>query len=612
MGCFTVERFREEGYSLKEFLEEVYMDSRHGGSKRAEEIYQELLKIREALEYREVELQSITEEETSKEEIEEIADSLSLVDISVSSKEYLKIFADKTTAEKKSRFIEYLERAEDGSILEEIKSSEENWVEIAEFLGVIRKIEEIEDAVRDAVHGCATYLTAEAKKKYSRLVEEGKYREAGDIAGALFYLECKGYPVECLLKGNTVKYNRTYLQRIELVEPLRAHSIAKYLDSVQEEIEKKMELCREILLQREGVDEEEYFESAYRLFKKVAEGMLAPVVEEIWGAEDPFEFLCKLEYVVKRVRLIKEEGARIVPRYREKIGRLELVRVSAEECVQKEMEGTKNLLENFLSVLKGKSSTKYVLRGESAGAEPKSADEVLFRYLAACRRSLERGAVLGYGFSGYEELLRSQMVGHSLLISKICEEGEARPFLALSLHLCMYLCVKQMYKDSAGQENAEAVHGALQEFTNTEDRRSKTIFHREKNSLMKTIEKSVEEIDSGAAVEALKNALKYLDYSVLSDYVTETVLSEVSEKIKIFLFSRSSAEEIKKIIYYVKDIRKYAASLEVVSAEKTLSRIKTLGEALLVNKEDVKRVLDSISATNEEILIVRKSRTRMG
>ncbi|KAI5190360.1 hypothetical protein NECID01_0952 [Nematocida sp. AWRm77] len=608
MEGFSVDRFREEEFSQKEFLEEVYTECKREGAKKAEEILQEMDKIKEALEYKENELLSIAEESVSREEVEEMANSLSSIKLSAESKTFLEIASEKALFQKKLSFVKYVELLESSTLLEEVKHSETAWECLAEFLNVAEQVEELDAKAKEAVAEAKSCLVLSAKGKYAHALEEGDYEQAGTLAGILFVLECREYPIDCLLGNKSTEYIHTLVDKLDLVETLNVHTLTAYMESIADEVAKKTELCKAILMKKEKVDEGEYSRCLFRLFKQTVETMVSPVLEDILQVEDPFEYLAKVEYAAQQLEEIKESACRANPRYKDKIKHLNFLKTKPEECCRREVEGVHLLLNGFAATLQGKSTLKHTIQGECITAEPKTAFELVFRFLAVCRKAVLRARVLKYPQQVLEMLVKSQTAGHSLLLSQVCTAKDPRPFSLVSVHLSVYLCIKKMYTDVSTPETASVLADGIAALSRTENTRSKQIFSREKAALLKAMQKSLDAFSAQGALGVLEKALKFLGGSPLFDTAADAVMKEHVLMVKTKVLTRTAKDSVKKLVIYIKEIRKFSKVLELVHVEKSLSRLRTLSEALLVDSDDMQRLLDSVSATPEEVEQVKKAR----
>ncbi|KAH9386587.1 uncharacterized protein NEMAJ01_1483 [Nematocida major] len=136
MNCFSVDRFKEEAFDVKELLEEVYEECRHKGAGVCDVVIAELEKIKEALSYKEEELREQKVHFSGKSQIEELSNALSSIEMSPYSLEFTKIFSERDRLLKRERYTEYLASAENGSLLRDAQTPSD-LVEIAEFVQLV-------------------------------------------------------------------------------------------------------------------------------------------------------------------------------------------------------------------------------------------------------------------------------------------------------------------------------------------------------------------------------------------------------------------------------------------------------------------------------------------
>ncbi|KAI5191981.1 hypothetical protein NEMIN01_1765 [Nematocida minor] len=709
MNCFSVERFKEEGFEIKEFLEELYEECRRKEGSTCDKIKKELETIKDALAYKETELKEKKVYYSDRSKIEEISNSLSSIELSKYSNEFIRVCKERDAFLKRNRFISYFTAVEKNTLMEIAETEKETRLqEIAEFVDLLtgsnkyanhkRKSTDgsigssithaikslnpfshsngnsnggnskndsnngnsvksessknddknslyngnnngntsansanvlhdgveggesaaVSDSMQERLDGYKKDLLSLAMSSYNSCISSGNHELAKKYASVCCVLGNTSYPIDYLVNNDKAmpEFPSMIVTEIDLLKENALHDLAKYLDTLQEHIEEKVEMIKDIFINNQYIAPgqpsssniiAEIYEVVRHLFKR----LFSPVGSSIASISDPVEYLITVETVLSHGAIIKERVSYILPDVRDKICKYSVLSLSEDELLGREMESM-NLIVNGLikAVSSGKSSLKYKINGEVL-TQLRSPLESVFKYMAVCSRISMRCNKLSYSSKVADQIYQTQIHGFTLLMNSIFSTKYA-PYLGTSLHLNLYLCIKTFYKKLTSKcGNEKSISKIISQLNKEEGARNRSILNNEMAHLVKKLDKYLDEYKSEETVELMNKSFAHLvDTPILSTVVNET-LEIFSSKIKEKAFTRSSIKEVKSMLEYITVFYKSIKVLKTTEVEKKVRKIKMLVEGVLVDSEDVDRILDVSRATREEEQMLRRLRERV-
>ncbi|OAG29302.1 hypothetical protein NEDG_01375 [Nematocida displodere] len=601
MHCFTVDRFREERFSLKEFLDEIYRLSR-SSLPQAQTILaqsQEMYKLKDALEYKEQELLHSTELSTEaydmKEEIESVANSLSSLHLSPESDAFCLLVRERNTAQKKLRFIEYLAMLESHALGDALKASGE-WLVLAEFFSLFRGCSGLSEPLQAEAAQMEAKLKRRVQKEYTTKLDASEIEEAAALTPVLFLLQSLEFSVDYLLQtsGEQPQYVSAPCRPLELLQSQRMPSLQAYLQKATGTVTKKVTLSKALLLkvEKQGVGGSAGIDYSYtfKVFEKVAGKVLTPLLDDLSATSDVCEYLIKTEAILKQVLSLKVAVSALLPEARDKIKQCQLLQVSSSDLLNKEIEA----IQRVTDMLVGKKSSVYTINTLPLG-ESTSDIDTLFKLLALCRRSMLRGRLFEFSIQETKTLFISYFSSVSLIISK--KSNYSKSFIFLSLHLTLVLITTTVFTNGTSPKEKEVLDLLVKKFLTEENQRSQAIYRKEKALLHQEVLSLAVQVKTKEVIEQLNSSFKYVANTEIFDAVVEDTLLGIAAALKKHVLPDP---DTKKYLGLVKELRKYAKKLEAYETQKELARLKRLIEASLVDPEDKERILGALDATPEE------------
>lgn len=662
MNCFTIERFKEEGFELKEFLESTYEECRRRGGDAYEKIKTDLETIKEAISYKECELKDKKLHFVDRASIEEISNSLSSIEISRDSIEFIRISKERDGFMKRNRFIEYLTAVEENTLMDALDKKEERLQEITEFLEILTEFntatqKKKEEKTKEPAHGTDSSadepetkksstqkekeipqesmclsdsiqgrlerykkkLLAQAMKTYAKAIESNKIEQAKKSAVVCYRFGHTMYPIEYLVKNQKpLPYPSIILTDLDMLKENTLKELIKYLEDAQEEIERKVELIKDLIVNNQymtsslsaGEGDRKGSVEVFQVVRKLLSTFMEPVVNALNTIRDPVEYLITAETITTRAGIIKSRIYSILPDLKEKIENHPVLSVPEEELFKKEEESINTIVNGLIDTIKtGKSTLKYKLNGEVIGAI-KAPVESVFKYMAVCNRMAVRGSRLAYSNKIMDQIYQSQLLGFTLLLNSIFSSKYVS-YIGTNLHLSVYLCIKTFYKKLLGKYGLKSISKVISQLNKEEALRSKEILNNEMIYLIDKLQGYLNECKSEETVEILTRSFRHLENTPILNTVVNETLEIFYTKIKERAFTRTTKNEIKDILDYIKVLYKSIKSLRTETVEKKIRKMKVLLEGALVDKEDLDRILDMAKATPEEEEITRRLRDRI-
>lgn len=672
MNCFTIERFREEGFQLKEFLEEVYEECRRRDGTTCDRVISDLKAIKEAISYKESELKDKKIYFADKASIEELSNLLSSIDLARDSIEFVRISKERDSFLKRNRFIEYFTAVEKNTLMDILDEKEERLQEIVEFIEALTEFNEvnrqrIEEEGRDSKnssdkknssapdsHGdgetSATelqngspsemYLSdtiqgrldryrkkllSQAMKSYASAIEKNLVEQAKKSAVICYRFGHIMYPIEHLVKNQKpLPYPSIIITEIDLLKENTLHELVKYLEEAQGEIEEKIELIKDLIINNQYIrssmlsnplkGEEgpgakgvvEVFETVRKLLSTFME----PPISSLNSIRDPVEYLVTAETITTRTSIIKNRIYHILPDIKDKIVAYSVFNVSEEDLFKKEEEAINIVVNGLVNSIKtGKSTLKYKLNGEVITLI-KTPVEAVFKYMAFCNRMALRSSRLLYSSKAMDQIYQSQLLGFTLLLNTIFSSKYA-PYLGTNLHLSVYICIKTFYKKLLGKYGTKGISKIISQLNKEENNRNREIFNSEMVYLINKLQEHLVEYKSEETVELLTKAFAHLESTPILNTVVNETLEIFYTKLKERAFTRTTLSEVKSMLEYVKVLHKSIKPLKTETVEKKIRKMKVLLEGILVDREDLDRILDIAKATHEEEEIIKRIRDRV-
>lgn len=621
MEALSADRFKEEGYTLRGLVEEIYLLAREGKAEYIGSTLKEAKRIKDALEYKEREVKSTLKGgEVEKEEVEELAKSLSAVKVSPASLRLLELCKERERIHRISVCIKYIDLVSGNNSSDNINNNSGNdtingsnnisdnsgndtinnnreWISIAEFIslaeqaGLNEQVSKWKSLLsKKAEEQCMNRDIEEAKKGFQVLLLLGKRRAA----------------VDALAKrsSKTEEYIHSIVSKVDLINGIESRSFREYASGLPNRVSMQLTLAEPILGEAEIV----------QLFGRVSADAVRVLREDIRNTNDPFEYLHKAEVLYVHIEEMKQEAAAVAPAAGVGIRRYDVLKLDKGVFIQKESEGIKNLLDLFFNGEKGR--VRYTVQGEEI-CTPLSSNS-LFQYLAVCRKGLVRAMLLGYSAQEIEQITEIQLAGHSLILSRLWkakgtkeakEKKELPCFSFFSAHSALYLCIKKMYRvrvSMSGRSIGAGIERALEVFSKAEEKRNTIIFSQEKEDILKEMQKCLERKETQEIMKVITEAFKPLGGSLLLDSATESVLKDHIKEIEKYALERRDKKEVEETYIYFKEIRRAVKALSLVSLRKDILRIGKVIEALISEDNSLSRE----DLTDKSISQVQKARRR--
>lgn len=653
MNSYTVDRFKEESFDVKGFLEEVYEECSRKGGNSCENIQDDLEKIKEALSYKEEELKSKKVYFSGKDKIESLSNALSSIELSSYSQEFIKISKKIDEFLKRDRFIDYSLSTEKNTLLDSIETPAD-LLEIAEFVeiaiqeeaGWTKKEKEESSLVNTVVNAFSSFSTGGessagedtgadvsdkilnrlnrykkkiinlAKRSYISAIDKNDLETAKKSAVLCYTLGLGAYPLEYLVKNlKVVEYVPTIITELDVLKENTLSDLIAYLERVEESAENSVYLIKDLAINNEYIEEKKKGVRAvnsveiFALVKKLLSRMFSPVISTLERIEDPLEYLACVETILIRGSILTNRIYQIIPELKDKIRTYSVISISEDELFRKETESLHIVVDGLTKALStGKSTLKYKLNGETL-TSIKTPVESVFQYMAVCNKMSNRYNRLAYSSKILEELYKSQLLGFTLILDSIFSKKYVA-YLGTNLHLSLYLCIKTFYTKITNENNTESIGKVFDRLNSVEPDRSKRIFSGELSFLIDKLEDLLSQYDSERTVQLLTSSFHHIMNTPIFTVIVKETLQIFYTKIKEKAFTRTSTEEVRSTIEYIQDITKYVKTLRVGS-EKNLKTLKNLLEGVLVEETDVDRMLDLVKASHEERQTIKRIRERV-
>ncbi|KAI5172507.1 hypothetical protein NEFER03_1582 [Nematocida sp. LUAm3] len=662
MDWLTIERFKEEGYKVEGLIEEIYYEHWSTRGKGVSDAIKELKRIEEAIQYKEREIGEFSKEESPKEEIEEMVDALSSFCVSSQGEKYLKTIRRTEACKRRISYMLYMDVLEKDKLDGKVKEKEK-WKELAKFLQRMEENEEVSEDLLIRINRCSSSLVKDAKDEYDKAIKEKEIERARDITDVLTILGHRNHVLHGLLADKPTVYLPAIIEKIDLIEGIESQVFKEHVKETLESIKRKIALFQRLCVRGEDEEEDELYidvelvdihakaslskaqpprdtpeekkkkekninvpskkgkkekiftekQSFLLSIPLVIEKLIASKIGDIQNtiaqSDDPFEYLCKLDSSYSSIQVLLHHCSQMFPREKVQIQRIEVIKVDQDITIQKEIETIKKVLDLLLGA-DSETRPRYLCKGEPVYQEHISPEGV-FKYMAICRRSMQRAKALGYTAQNLEQILKVHMAGYSLILLRLCTK-DIQPFYALSMHLNFFLCIKRMYKaiisNFGGTTYSSALQEALENFSSTENKRSHSLLHLQKEKALSLLSPHIKSFKKEETINGLNDLLKSIRSTPFFDEVAEALLTDLFSEVEKLSKKVKTQDEVSKIIDYAKEIRKYVKTLSLIDLQRTISHQKDLWEALLVEEEDLLRVLEAIQATDSEIEQVKTRR----
>ncbi|KAI5180605.1 hypothetical protein NEOKW01_0889 [Nematocida sp. AWRm80] len=612
MELSSIERFKDDQFDIRDYLEEVYSEGRRNGSSVLSTLYKEVCKIKDALDYKEEELKTLREDSTPKDEIEEICNSLASLTVSEVSSVYLRSIDTKKKYIFKLDLIKYLEHLENNTLNitpEEISSSKP-----LALVTLLMALKESNKEYKEKIISLLESTTEILKDQYKASYSKGMLEECKELVPILFLLDLKEFIIDTVINQELeTEYIHTVVTELDLLNSSGLSSLLSNLDVIEDLIITHIENTI-VLLKTVETTETEYNKMIFKVFERLTDKLLNTIKKELKGTNNPLEYLTKIEAVTIKYSILKQRIATIVPSLKEKLQDYIWIDIKNDEYIEKEVEGLHIITDQLVGLLKDsipEDTIVYKLNGELLTAKTKIEIDVIFRYLILMRKSLNRMTLFNYRKHSIPVLLSAQLGGASLIISRICSH-HSRPFFFTNIHLAMFLCVKKMYSDNMSSGYEEEIEEAIERFTKAEDIRHTQIYEKEEKHLIDTLTDLLQKYDHSSTIHLLDTSLNYLQNTPLYHTVTENIISQMINKIKELIFTRTDLTEVKNLSTYLKELKKYLKIEELFSQAQEISKLSSITDILLMNNPDEITVsLEILQPTPEELQKIQQAKKEL-
>ncbi|KAI5187196.1 hypothetical protein NEHOM01_2001 [Nematocida homosporus] len=386
-------------------------------------------------------------------------------------------------------------------------------------------------------------------------------------------------------EGSRSGYIHAVVESLDLVLGVESRVLMGYLEEFVVGIGRRAVVLRSLL-----GEATERVPLLVRLLDEAVEKGLAPVLADIRAAHDPYERLLKTERVVVASQAAVAKVWEVLPGLRVELERLSWS-PDLEGCLSWELEGIRGLVGRLAGAANQKP--RYVVKGEALAA---SSAAGLFMYLAVARRAASRAKELGYSRPARDELHLAYLQGASAALETAL--GETTGVERMCLHLSLFVGARRVLRS----------FGVVTSFEAAEEQRSKGLAEKASGMALEAVRvawraRNVEGVRLLGCFEQLRG-------TSVGEWATGTLLGAHTHDLETEAWQVSSADDAQAVAAYVSAVRGVARRMEVPEVSRRLTRVKKLVSALLVEPEDVPRVLESAGATPEEEAAIKQTRAK--
>lgn len=653
----TLETFKDLEFTPKAFAEEMYnlyAENRRRLLRRLQDAVDEMRRLREALAFKESELEEASREGSTtgayeqKEEIDGIVSKLMSQNISHAGLRFLSAGKEMLESNRRLEHIELFKslasRDKEAIALYMSEDAPEKWVVLAEFLRGLELAmkEEGRDALADPVEQHARALEALVVDKYRAALEGGDMPAGRYTAKVLCVLGKRSRAidifVETLETGDeeSAPKIKTSRDQIELNEEAKRDRLERHYTKLVQSIDNGVSVAREIFMSenhgegsfQDEYNKTEYVDALYKMTKRIFTQKVAPMLRDAGEIADPFLFLLTCDLLMRKTRFVVECVKMLVPGLEARIEKMNVMGPCLGECPAKEIEAQSAAVRALVAgIRKGRAESPYSLNGESIARASGPPIDFLFKAMCLANKSISRGRRMGYSLEAMDSLYSSQFAGYLAIMEEIARKElsgprSQKPFEPVEMYTEMFLCVKRYYREALG-DTRDSDQGR---------RRFKEFEARISETLSQMMSGEIERIARGLGetVPALEadEALRALDYNLRivkekirganKDRVAAEILDALHDSIYAFCKEEAlTKKKAAKLLDFVKAVRKQVREHSYLGANDKFDVLQSISELFLIDEEHVdefvsRSELGTLGSTDLQMFLEKRKAINAG